>query len=74
MSKQLISSFAKLLSFQFTADSTLLLVGLMDGEVHAYDSSGNFAVKIFRGKNDVVSCKGKDDHKDKIKNGIIFCP
>ena len=32
--------------FQFSGDSQLLLVGLADGEVHAYDSSGNFAVRI----------------------------
>lgn len=31
---------------QWNTDDTLLLLGLQDGEVHAYDLNGNFLLKV----------------------------
>uniref|UniRef100_A0A914YTB8 Anaphase-promoting complex subunit 4-like WD40 domain-containing protein n=1 Tax=Panagrolaimus superbus TaxID=310955 RepID=A0A914YTB8_9BILA len=62
----------------FNVDSSLLLVGLMDGEVHAYDSSGNFAFKVpmicIESMELETALATKDTKKDTIISMEYFVP
>uniref|UniRef100_A0A914QDX5 Anaphase-promoting complex subunit 4-like WD40 domain-containing protein n=1 Tax=Panagrolaimus davidi TaxID=227884 RepID=A0A914QDX5_9BILA len=62
----------------FNVDSSLLLIGLMDGEVHAYDSSGNFAFKVpmlcIESMELETALATKDAKKDQIISMEYFCP
>uniref|UniRef100_A0AC34Q3F0 Anaphase-promoting complex subunit 4-like WD40 domain-containing protein n=2 Tax=Panagrolaimus sp. JU765 TaxID=591449 RepID=A0AC34Q3F0_9BILA len=70
---------ANLNAVAFSGDSQLLLVGLADGEVHAYDSNGNFALKIPMAAIENVELEAalagsKDSRKDMIVSMEYYVP
>lgn len=73
-SKEIGSNLA---AVTWSTDSSLLLFGLLDGEVHAYDLSGNFVLKVPMVCIDSVELEmalSKDLKKDVIVSMEWFVP